>query len=741
KGIIHRDLKPSNILVAPYDDKPVPKVIDFGLAKALHQRLTERTLHTAHETVIGTPLYMSPEQAQLNNLDIDTRSDIYSLGVLLYEMLTGSTPLEKARFKEAAWDEIRRIIREEDPPRPSTRLSSTGTLPSLAACRQTEPVTLTKQLKGELDWIIMKALEKERTRRYETATGLAKDVQRFLAGETVEACPPTLGYRLRKLLHKHRAAAMTAGSVTLALLLGVIVSTSLAYRAVRAEQVALENEKTARLALNEASVRAQEARDALTREQQQQRIAETEKHNAEAATRDTKTAIEILSNVLQKLDPNHRPKDDPPTIEEALVQACVDLDSMADLTPSARGGVRSIFGQMFMTLHLFSPGQRQLKLAWEELDGNYGAEHLETIAAQEAYGESLLEGDRGQANLEQAQQVLKAVHELREEVQGAGHIDTLKTLYDARSSVAFFQGDFAECARLREQAFKISSAELGVDHPVTAEIESRLAGMLFRTGDQEIIAKAEKLARHALKVFENEVPRDKLKIFRAKRNLYVVLGENGNYPKRISLLQELIDDVKQEKQTPEIQDLLRICYDALVVCCLLSNEFDLAEEPSQVLLDLTERCDGPLSPAMYRCKVFRAWQLVGVQKFVEAEKILEELLAKDAHANGELVGTWDGTSRFEMFRLKAICLVHQSEFIEAKAQLQKAVDLWPTLPDHLGESPNTTRILMRVNLLKTLIKVYEALHGPEASDEDRTKLTEYRAELEKWQEELKRRQP
>ena len=139
KGIIHRDLKPSNILVAPYDDKPVPKVIDFGLAKAMHQSLTERTLHTAHETVLGTPLYMSPEQAQLNNLDVDTRSDIYSLGVLLYELLTGTTPLEKQRFKEAAWDEIRRIIREEEPPRPSTRLSSSQTLPSLAAGRQTEP--------------------------------------------------------------------------------------------------------------------------------------------------------------------------------------------------------------------------------------------------------------------------------------------------------------------------------------------------------------------------------------------------------------------------------------------------------------------------------------------------------------------------------------------------------------------------------------------------------------------------
>jgi eukaryotic-like serine/threonine-protein kinase len=145
----------------------VPKVIDFGLAKAMHQSLTERTLHTAHETVLGTPLYMSPEQAQLN-LDVDTRSDIYSLGLLLYELFTGTTPLEKKRFKEAAWDEIRRIIRAEEPPRPSARLSSTDTLPSLAASRRLEPSALARLIRGDLDWIVMKSLEKERTRRYDT---------------------------------------------------------------------------------------------------------------------------------------------------------------------------------------------------------------------------------------------------------------------------------------------------------------------------------------------------------------------------------------------------------------------------------------------------------------------------------------------------------------------------------------------------------------------------------------------
>ena len=161
KGIIHRDLKPSNILVCLYDGRPVPKVIDFGLAKAIYQPLTEHTLHTAHGVLIGTPLYMSPEQAEINNLDVDTRSDIYSLGVILYELLTGTTPLERKRFKEAAWQEMLRLIKEEEPPRPSERLSSSDTLPSLAAQRKLEPMKLTRAVRGELDWIVAKALGKE----------------------------------------------------------------------------------------------------------------------------------------------------------------------------------------------------------------------------------------------------------------------------------------------------------------------------------------------------------------------------------------------------------------------------------------------------------------------------------------------------------------------------------------------------------------------------------------------------
>src|SRR6516162_572699 len=233
KGIIHRDLKPSNILVESHDGKPVPKIIDFGLAKATSGlRLTEDTLFTAFGSVLGTPLYMAPEQVNVNALDVDTRADIYALGIILYELLTGTTPITRDTLKKAALDEMLELIREQEVPTPSSRLSSSESAPSVAANRHTEPAKLGRFVKGELDWIVLKALAKERDRRYETANGFARDIERFLNHEPVTAGPPTAAYRLRKFVRRNRGPVIAAGLVLLALVAGAALAT---WQAVRAE--------------------------------------------------------------------------------------------------------------------------------------------------------------------------------------------------------------------------------------------------------------------------------------------------------------------------------------------------------------------------------------------------------------------------------------------------------------------------------------------------------------------------
>jgi serine/threonine protein kinase len=363
KGIIHRDIKPSNILVMMHDTTPVVKVIDFGVAKALGQELTDKTLFTGFAQLLGTPLYMSPEQAGESAIDVDTRSDIYSLGVLLYELLTGTTPFDKERFKKAAQDEIRRIIREEEPPRPSTRLSeSKDSLPSISAQRHTEPAKLTKLVRGELDWIVMKALEKDRSRRYETANGLARDVERYLNDEAVQASPPSGLYRVRKFVRRHKGPVVAAGAVVLALLLGVAAATVGFLQATRQRAIAQANESNARAEAGRADRESQRA--------------QSEAHKAS-------TVNEFLLDMLASASPvgleeiEHK-RGRNVTVYELLTEAVEKLDGGSlKNSPETEAVVRRTMGRSYYGLGQNGDAEKQFREALRLFKQVYGPEHAD----------------------------------------------------------------------------------------------------------------------------------------------------------------------------------------------------------------------------------------------------------------------------------------------------------------------------------------------------------------------------
>jgi serine/threonine protein kinase/Tfp pilus assembly protein PilF len=445
KGIIHRDIKPSNVLVTSHDGKPVAKVIDFGVAKAISQQLTAHSVYTNFAQMIGTPLYMSPEQAEMSGLDIDTRSDIYSLGVLLYELLTGSTPLEKKKFAKAAYDEIRRLIREEEPQKPSTRLSTSDSIASIAAQRHMEPAKLSKLMRGDLDWITMKALEKDRTRRYETANGLARDIQRYLSDEPVEACPPSATYRLKKFAKKNRAALTTAATIALLLVGGIAVSAWQAVRARNAERVA-----------QDAAIAEKQAN-----EQSQKRLTQIEKGN------------EIITSIFADLDirkVKHGTEPLEALLAQRLAKAAEQLEGEAIGDPLVVAGLQTRLGESLFNLGHAKDAIPLLTKASETRTAKLGPEHPDTLTSMGSLGVSYL----ADGKLDLALPLLEETFKIRKAKLGADHVDTLTSMGNLASGYqAAAKYDLA--LPLEEETFKLKKAKLGVDHPDTLNSMHNLA--------------------------------------------------------------------------------------------------------------------------------------------------------------------------------------------------------------------------------------------------------------------------
>jgi serine/threonine protein kinase len=436
KGIIHRDLKPSNILVARHDDQPVPKVIDFGIAKATAGRLTDQTVFTAVEQFIGTPAYMSPEQAQVSVVDIDTRSDIYSLGVLLYELLTGRTPFDTAELLKIGLDEMRRHIREVDPPRPSTRLSTLQgeALSTTAQRRQIAAPKLVNLIRGDLDWIVMRCLEKDRARRYETANGLAADLLHHLHQEPVTACPPSQWYRLKKLVRRNRLAFGAAAGVTLALLLGLAASVWQAVRAQRAE-AATRAEAAVTRAVN----------DFLVQDLLRQADSRTQA--------DTKIAP----------DPDLK-------VREALDRAGEKVGERFKDQPRIEAEIRSAIGSTYRGVGEYGKSVLHLERALELRRRLLGKEHAGTLTAMSNLAAAYQVAGKLELSLPLSEETLK----LRKARLGLDHPDTLVSMSNLAAAYQV-AGKLELALPLSEETFNLRKAKLGPEHPSTLISMNNLA--------------------------------------------------------------------------------------------------------------------------------------------------------------------------------------------------------------------------------------------------------------------------
>jgi non-specific serine/threonine protein kinase/serine/threonine-protein kinase len=533
KGIIHRDIKPSNVLVTEQDGKPVPKIIDFGVAKATQQRLTERTLFTQLGAMVGTPEYMSPEQAELTGLDIDTRTDVYSLGVLLYELLVGALPFDSRELRQGAFDEMRRRIREDEPSRPSSRLSTLGDASEESARRRrTDRRALTRQLRGDLDWITMKALEKERERRYASANEFAEDLRRHLDDHPVAAGPPRLGYQVGKFVRRHRWGVAAGALVVFASALGLVGTTYGLIRATRAEGRALR-EATAAERVSEFLVGLFEVSD--PEEGLGERITARELLDEGTARID----VELVDQPLIRARLTHtmgRVYRGLGLYEQAdgLLDAALEVrrDSLGEAHPATYESMHEL-GVLRARQSRYDDAERLLRRVIDFRERTLGGEDPETLESRAALARSYTYQER----LDEAESLLTATLDAQQRTLGRAHPDTLTTAtWLAR--VQKEQVRFGDAESLLTETLKEYERALGAEHPQTLLCEYLLADAYFAHGRYEL---AEPLFLHNLDVRQRVLGIDHPDTLSTKSELAYVYIVTERHTEAAKLVREVLE--------------------------------------------------------------------------------------------------------------------------------------------------------------------------------------------------------
>jgi serine/threonine protein kinase len=617
KAIIHRDLKPSNVLVVEQDNKAMPKIIDFGLAKAMAQRLTDKTMFTELGVLIGTPEYMSPEQADLREQNIDTRTDVYSLGVILYQLLAGVLPFEAKALRAAGLEAILRVIREAEPPKPSTRVRSMGDGSAAAAeKRREEPRSFARHLRGELDWITMKALEKDRARRYATPSELSTDISRYLRNEPVVAGPATTGYRIRKYAVRHRMGLVVAAGLLL-LLAGFVVM-----QAIQLHRIRLE-------------------RDRATRE------------------RDRTTRItDFMTSMFKVSDPSEA-RGNSITAREILEKASTDIDTGLTKDRELQAQMMSVMGDVYNNLGLYPRAQSLDQRAMEIRRRVLGPENPDTLRTVSNLAIVLQhEGDYAEA-----EKLDRETLDIRRRVLGPEHPDTLRSMINL-ATVLYHEGHYAEADKLDRETLDVQRRVLGPEHPDTLSSMHNLAAVLSGEGHY---AEADKLDRETLDIRRRVLGPEHALTLNSMNNLAAVLYHEGKHAEAGQLYRETLD-VQRRVLGPEHPDALTSMI-SLGQVLMDEGHYAEAEKLYRETLNVQRRVLGPEHPLTLASVMDLGNVLTEEGRFSEAEKLYRETL----DVQRRVLGPEHPDTALSTYNLACIA-AHRGQRNESLSLLHEAVD-------------------------------------------------------------------